>query len=48
MGVARPHTGWALAGAVALAGLTGCAMDDEAAARARVDAWVDGRIGNPG
>lgn len=41
MGVARPFIKPVLVGAVALAGLVGCAMDTEAEVRAEVDHWVD-------
>lgn len=39
--LARPNTMSVLAGAIALAGLAGCAMDDEKTVRAEVDQWVD-------
>jgi|GEM_PF-2917639 len=41
MTMAQPYMSYFLVGAVALAGMTGCAMDAEAKVRADVDRWVD-------
>lgn len=41
MTVAQPYMSYFLAGAIALAGVTGCAMDTENKVRVEVDRWVD-------